>query len=46
MKILAITYWVCWHLVSGDGEEGDCVLGGWGGQKLWEAEVFEDLNLT
>ena len=46
LRILAITYWVCWLLVSGDREEGDCVLGGWGRQKLWEAEVFEDLNLT
>ena len=29
-----------------DGEEGGSVVGGWGGQKLSEEEVFEDLNRT
>ena len=26
-----------------DGEENGCVVGGWGGQMLWEAEALEDL---
>ena len=26
-----------------DGEENGCVVGGWGVQMLWEAEVREDL---
>ena len=43
MRILSIRYWVCWLLVGGEGEEGGYVVGGWGGQMLWEAEVFEDL---
>ena len=33
----------CWLLISGDGEEDGYFIGGWGGQMLWEAEVFEDL---
>ena len=43
MRILSIRYQVCWLLISGDGEEGGYVVGGWGGQMLWEAELFEDL---
>ena len=43
MRILSIRYWVCWLLVGGEGEEGGYVVGGWCGQMLWEAEVFEDL---
>ena len=43
MRILSIRYWVCWLLVGGEGEEGGYVVGGCGGQMLWEAEVFEDL---
>ena len=34
---------VCWLLISGDGEESGHVVGGWGEQMLWEAEIFEDL---
>ena len=30
-------------LTSGDGKENAYVIGGWGGQMLWETEVFEDL---
>ena len=26
-----------------DGEENGCIVGGWGGQILWEAEALEDL---
>ena len=26
-----------------DGEENGCVVGGWGVQMMWEAEVREDL---
>ena len=33
----------CWLLTSEDGEENGCVIGGWGGQKLWEASVFQEL---
>ena len=29
-----------------DGEENGCVVGGWGGQMLWEAEALEDLYGT
>ena len=36
-------YQVCWLLVSGDGEEGGYVAGGWGGQMLCGAESFGDL---
>ena len=36
-------YYVCWFLVSGDGEEGGYVAGGWGGQMLCGAELFGDL---
>ena len=25
------------------GEENDCVVVGWGGQMLWEAEALEDV---
>ena len=46
MRILGIRYSVCWLFISGNGEEGGCVVGGRGGQMLWEIEVFEDLNLT
>ena len=43
MRILSIRFKVCWLLISGDREEGGYVIGGWGGQMLWEVEVFEDL---
>ena len=33
----------CCLLISGDGEEDAYFVGGWGGQMLCEAEVFEDL---
>ena len=29
-----------------DGEENGCVVGGWGGQMLWEAEALEDLYVA
>ena len=29
--------------ISGDGEEGGYVVGGWSGQMPWEADVLEDL---
>ena len=34
---------VCWLLTSGDGKENGYVVGSWGGQMLWLAEVFQDL---
>ena len=33
-------------LTGRDGEENGYVVGGWGGQMLWEAEVLEDLDGT
>ena len=43
MEILLIRYQVCWLLVRGDGEEGACVAGSWGGQILWRVELFGGL---
>ena len=36
-------FYVCWLLTSGDKEQNGCVVRGWGGQMLWEAEVLEGL---
>ena len=33
---------MCWLKISGESEQVGCVVGVWGGQNVWEAEVFGD----